>query len=73
MVMEIVEKVQSEEDLRETDREIIRLERTVDKPVVATCDIALYGSEDEVYRRIIMAEKDSDADRQAPVVFAYDR
>ena len=63
-----VEKVQNEEDLREINREIIRLGERFDKPVVATCDVHFMDPEDEVYRRIIMAGKGfKDADQQAPL------
>ena len=63
-----VEKVQCEEDLREINREIIRLGERFDKPVVATCDVHFMDPEDEVYRRIIMAGKGfKDADQQAPL------
>ena len=63
-----VEKVQSEEDLREINREIIRLGERFDKPVVATCDVHFMDPEDEVYRRIIMAGNGfKDADQQAPL------
>ena len=63
-----VEKVQSEEDLREINREIIRLGERFDKPVVATCAVHFMDPEDEVYRRIIMAGKGfKDADQQAPL------
>ena len=62
------EKVQSEEDLREINREIIRLGERFDKPVVATCDVHFMDPEDEVYGRIIMAGKGfKDADQQAPL------
>ena len=65
---ERVEKVQSEEDIREINREIIRLGERFDKPVVATCDVHFMDPEDEVYRRIIMAGKGfKDADQQAPL------
>ena len=63
-----VSKVHSEEDLKEINRQIIRLGEKFNKPVVATCDVHFLDPEDEVYRRIIMAGKGfSDADNQAPL------
>ena len=63
-----ISKVQSEEDLKEINRQIIRLGERFNKPVVATCDVHFLDPEDEVYRRIIMAGKGfSDADNQAPL------
>ena len=60
--------VNSEEDLRENVRKIVRLGEEFKKPVVATCDVHFIDPEDEVYRRIIMAGKGfSDADEQAPL------
>ncbi len=60
--------VQTEEDLRENVRRIIRLGEEFNKPVVATCDVHFMDPEDEVYRRIIMAGKGfADADNQAPL------
>lgn len=60
--------VQSEEDLKENVRKIIRLGEEFGKPVVATCDVHFMDPEDEVYRRIIMAGKGfADADNQAPL------
>ena len=63
-----ITKVHSEEDLREINRQIIRLGEKFNKPVVATCDVHFLDPEDEVYRRIIMAGKGfTDADNQAPL------
>ena len=60
--------VNSEEDLRENVRKIVRLGEEFKKPVVATCDVHFIDPEDEVYRRIIMAGKGfNDADEQAPL------
>lgn len=60
--------VNSEEDLRENVRKIVRLGEEFKKPVVAICDVHFIDPEDEVYRRIIMAGKGfSDADEQAPL------
>ncbi|MGN0332234.1 MAG: PolC-type DNA polymerase III [Lachnospiraceae bacterium] len=63
-----ITKVQSEEDLRGINRQIVRLGERFNKPVVATCDVHFLDPEDEVYRRIIMAGKGfTDADNQAPL------
>ena len=60
--------VNSEEDLQEINRKIIKLGEAFNKPVVATCDVHFLDPEDEVYRRIIMAGKGfDDADDQAPL------
>lgn len=65
---EKISNVQSEEDLKEINRKIIRLGERFNKPVVATCDVHFLDPEDEVYRRIIMAGKGfPDADDQAPL------
>ncbi len=63
-----ISKVNSEEDLREINRQIVALGERFNKPVVATCDVHFLDPEDEVYRRIIMAGKGfTDADNQAPL------
>lgn len=65
---EKIPQVQSDEDLQEINRKIIRLGEKFRKPVVATCDVHFLDPEDEVYRRIIMAGKGfKDADNQAPL------
>ncbi len=63
-----IKKVNSIEDIRNMNRQIIRLGERFNKPVVATCDVHFLDPEDEVYRRIIMAGKGfTDADRQSPL------
>ncbi len=60
--------IQSDEDLRNLNRRIVKLGEEFNKPVVATCDVHFLDPEDEVYRRIIMAGKGfEDADDQAPL------
>ena len=52
--------INSKEDLQNINREIVSLGEKFKKPVVATCDVHFLDPEDEVYRRIIMAGKDSE-------------
>lgn len=60
--------IQTQEDLKEINRQIIHLGERFNKPVVGTCDVHFLDPEDEVYRRIIMTGKGfSDADDQAPL------
>ena len=61
-------QIESEEDIKNINREIVRLGEQFKKPVVATCDVHFLDPEDEVYRCIIMAGKGfEDADDQAPL------
>ncbi len=61
-------QIESEQDIQDINREIVRLGEQFRKPVVATCDVHFLDPEDEVYRRIIMAGKGfEDADDQAPL------
>ena len=62
------EPVESEEDLKDINRQIVELGEQFNKLIVATCDVHFLDPEDEVYRRIIMAGKGfKDADDQAPL------
>ena len=62
------EPVESEEDLKDINRQIVELGEQFNKLVVATCDVHFLDPENEVYRRIIMAGKGfKDADDQAPL------
>ncbi|MGI6070897.1 MAG: PolC-type DNA polymerase III [Blautia sp.] len=65
---EKLDKIKSEEDLKELNRKIVKLGEKFNKPVAATCDVHFIDPEDEIYRRIIMAGKGfDDADNQAPL------
>ena len=57
------DRIQSNEDLIEINKKIVKLGDQFKKPVVATCDVHFMDPEDEIYRRIIMAGNGfSDAD-----------
>ncbi len=60
--------VQTDEDLWEINKTIVKLGEDFRKPVVATCDVHFLNPEDAEYRRIIMAGHGfKDADEQAPL------
>lgn len=60
--------VNSEEDIRNLNRRVVKLGEEFDKLVVATCDVHFLHPEDEIYRRIILAGNGfKDADEQAPL------
>ena len=62
------EPIESEEDLKDINRQIVELGEQFNKLVVATCDVHFLDPEDSVYRSIIMAGKGfDDADQQAPL------
>ena len=45
--------IQTEEDLLDLNRQIVRLGEAFNKPVVATCDVHFMDPEDKIYRTII--------------------
>ena len=58
----------SEEELQGFNKTIVRLGDTLNKPVVATCDVHFLDARDEVFRRILMAGNGfEDADNQPPL------
>ena len=59
-----------EEQLRDWNRDILRLADELGKPCCATGDVHVLEPEDEAFRRILMAGQGfSDADNQAPLYF----
>ena len=62
--------INTDEDLRNVNRRIVKLGETYNMPVVATCDVHFLDPEDSLYRAVIMASKGfKDADDQAPLYF----
>ncbi|MGP1348992.1 MAG: PolC-type DNA polymerase III [Stomatobaculum sp.] len=60
--------VDSEEDIRNINRRIVKLGEDLGKPVVATCDVHFLNPEDEIYRRMIFfGNRYEDADSQPPL------
>ena len=63
-------EAQTDEDLREYNRKIVRLGEELGKPVVATGDVHFLNPEDEVFRHILLATKGfDDADKEMPLYF----
>lgn len=63
-------KINTEEDLRNLNREIVRIGEKLQKPVAATCDVHFLDPEGANYRKILMHYKGfKDADNQAPLYF----
>ncbi len=62
-------KVADDEALRDLNRRIVALGEKYNKPVVATCDAHFLNKEDEIYRKIIIASKFKDADRDTHIYF----
>ena len=62
--------VQSEEELREYNRTIVRLGEELGKPVCATGDVHFQEPEDEIYRHVLLASKKfPDAAAPLPIYF----
>ncbi len=62
------EDVNTDEDLKNLNREIVKLGEELKKPVVATCDVHFLDPEGANYRKILMYYKGfKDAEEQAPL------
>ncbi len=61
-------KINTDEDLRDINRYVVRLGEKLNKPVCATCDVHFNDPEGAEYRKILMHYKGfKDADNQAPL------
>ena len=64
------EDINTDEDLKNLNREIVKLGEEMNKPVVATCDVHFLDPEGANYRKILMYYKGfKDAEDQAPLYF----
>ena len=62
--------VNTDDDLRELNKKIVKLGEKYNKPVCATCDVHFMDMEGADYRKILMYYKGfKDADQQAPLYF----
>lgn len=62
--------VQSDEDLRDLNRRIVKLGEKYDRPVVATCDVHFLDPHMSIYRRVLLKGLGfSDGDNDVPLYF----
>lgn len=58
----------SRNDLQNLNRQIIELGKSMNKPIVGTCDVHFFRPQDAIYREILMVGQGfADAARQAPL------
>lgn len=63
------EDIHSDDDIRELNKQVLRLGKEFSKPVVATCDVHFLNPEDEIYRSMILGAKKMDNEDPAPLYF----
>ena len=59
--------IHSDDDIREINKQIVKLGEQFNKPVVATCDAHFLNPSDEIYRTIIQAGRGFDDESPAPL------
>ena len=62
--------VKDDEGLRDLNRRIARIAKELGKPLVATGDVHFLDPEDEIYRHILLSQREfPDADKPLPIYF----
>jgi len=70
MVYEDDGPAKSEDDLRDFNRKVVEIGKSIGKPVVATSDVHFLEPEHEIFRHILLASKNFDnADNNLPLYF----
>ncbi|WP_248404117.1 PolC-type DNA polymerase III [Butyrivibrio fibrisolvens] len=59
------DSIESDDDIREVNKKIVKLGEQFHKPVVATCDAHFLNPEDQIYRTIIQAGRGFDDEEPA--------
>ncbi|MBO6011262.1 MAG: PolC-type DNA polymerase III, partial [Oscillospiraceae bacterium] len=62
-------KAANEDELRAYNKRVVELAVKLGKPVCATGDVHFLDPDDEIFRRILISNKFSDADRPLPIYF----
>jgi len=70
MLYEETPKAKNEDEIREFNKEVLKLGKTLDIPVAATGDVHFLDPQDEIYRTILQSSRGfGDAENEMPLYF----